>query len=81
MSQLRQLFWELICEVDNQPSPPLALGCLADRCRDYLNDNPEKFPTEDELNKLWDKVWQDPNRKTYMHVIYANEVLKQWGTK
>lgn len=41
MNELRRLFWELIEEVDKTPAP-LALGCLADRCRDYLTDHPEQ---------------------------------------
>lgn len=76
--KLRQLLWQLVEEVDKTP-PPLALGCLADQCRDYLEDHPEGSPTETELNDLWDEVWQNPNRSTYLHVIYAREVLKRWG--
>jgi hypothetical protein len=80
MTTLRQLLWELIEEVD-KATPPLALGCLADRCRDYLNDHPEQHPTEEELNALWNEVWSDPNRMRYMHIIYAQQVLDKWGNK
>jgi hypothetical protein len=42
---------------------------LADELRDYMNDNPEAMPTDDELNELWGQVWTDPNRIRYMHTI------------
>ena len=78
MTTLRQMVWKLIEEIDNQTSP-WALGTLADELRDYMNDNPEALPTDDELNELWDQVWTDPNRIHYMHTVYAYEILKRWG--
>ena len=39
MTTLRSLFWQLVEEVDKH-NVPNELGVLADRCRDYLLDNP-----------------------------------------
>jgi hypothetical protein len=80
MTTLRQLLQELVEEVDKTP-PPLALGCLADRCRDYLDDHPERQPTEEELHALWDEIWSDPNRTRYTHIIYAQQILEKWGNR
>jgi hypothetical protein len=80
MTTLRQLLQELVEEVDKTP-PPLALGCLADRCRDYLDDHPERQPTEEELHALWDEIRSDPNRMRYMHIIYAQQILEKWGNR
>lgn len=41
MTTVRSLLWELIEEIDKH-NVPNELGTLADRCRDYLLDNPEK---------------------------------------
>ena len=78
MTTLRRMVWKLIEEIDNQTAP-WALGTLADGLRDYMNDNPEALPTDDELNELWDEVWTDPNRIHYIHTVYAYEILKRWG--
>jgi hypothetical protein len=80
MTTLRQLLQELVEEVDKTP-PPLALGCLADRCRDYLDDHPERQPTEEELHALWNEIWSDPNRMRYMHIVYAQQILEKWGSR
>jgi hypothetical protein len=52
MTTLRRMVWKLIEEIDNQTAP-WALGTLADELRDYMNDNPEAMPTDDELNELF----------------------------
>jgi hypothetical protein len=65
MTTLRQLLQELVEEVDKTP-PPLALGCLADRCRDYLDDHPERQPTEEELLSKMEELKLDEMREKEM---------------